>query len=187
MSDPVTDSKTGTGPDAEVEKAYSQHENVYDLDEKAKIADFKADAIEAENTEHNMGVLEAVRAYPMASFWAFVMSCTIVSCISDSHSIPVKIENLTLTMTIQIMESYDVFLMGNFVALPKFKEDFGVPHGDGWVIETKWQSALQVSGQVRSFHYDALTLLPGSSAELRPSGTTVVKSVRLISAYSWAP
>ena len=38
----------------------------------------KADAIEAENAEHNMTVLEAVRAYPMASFWAFVMSCTIV-------------------------------------------------------------------------------------------------------------
>ena len=40
---------------------------------------YKADAIEAENAEHNMTVMEAVRAYPMASFWAFVMSCTIVS------------------------------------------------------------------------------------------------------------
>jgi len=53
----------------------------YKLDEKAKIADYKADAIEAENAEHNMTVLEAVRAYPMASFWAFVMSFTIVSCL----------------------------------------------------------------------------------------------------------
>jgi hypothetical protein len=51
----------------------------YDLDEKATAADYKADAIEAENAEHNMTVLEAVRAYPMASFWAFVMSSTIVS------------------------------------------------------------------------------------------------------------
>ena len=48
-------------------------------DEKAKFADYKADAIEAENTEHNMGVLEAVRAYPMAATWALVMSSTIVS------------------------------------------------------------------------------------------------------------
>lgn len=40
----------------------------------------KAAAIEAENEEHNMTVLQAVKAYPMASFWAFVMSCTIVSC-----------------------------------------------------------------------------------------------------------
>ena len=49
------------------------------LTEKAGVADFKADAIEAENAEHNMTVLEAVKAYPMASFWAFIMSCTIVS------------------------------------------------------------------------------------------------------------
>ncbi|KAK5676317.1 hypothetical protein LTS10_011129 [Elasticomyces elasticus] len=94
--------------------------------EKAEMADFKADAILAENAEHNMGVIQAIKAYPMASFWAFVMSCTI------------------------IMESYDVFLMGNFMGLTKFKEDFGVcyPLPVGCVIETKWQSALQVSGQL---------------------------------------
>lgn len=48
--------------------------------EKAEVADYKAEAIEAENAEHAMTVLEAVKAYPMASFWAFVMSCTIVRC-----------------------------------------------------------------------------------------------------------
>jgi SP family general alpha glucoside:H+ symporter-like MFS transporter len=42
--------------------------------EKADVSDFKASAIEAENAEHNMTVLQAVRAYPMASFWAFVVS-----------------------------------------------------------------------------------------------------------------
>lgn len=46
------------------------------------------------------------------------------------------------------MESYDVFLMGSFVALPYFKQEYGIPHGDEHVIETKWQSALQVSGQL---------------------------------------
>ncbi|KFY25691.1 hypothetical protein V491_01639 [Pseudogymnoascus sp. VKM F-3775] len=126
MSDPV-DSKAVTSPQkVDPEVGLSQVENVYDLDEKAKAADYKAGAVEAENAEHNMTVMEAVRAYPMATFWAFVMSCTI------------------------IMESYDVFLIGNFVALPAFKEKYGVYHGatDGWVIETKWQSALQVSGQL---------------------------------------
>jgi SP family general alpha glucoside:H+ symporter-like MFS transporter len=49
------------------------------FEEKAAAAAYKAGAIEAENVEHNMTVLEAVRAYPMASFWAFVMSATIVS------------------------------------------------------------------------------------------------------------
>lgn len=47
------------------------------------------------------------------------------------------------------MESYCVFLMNNFVALPYFVEVFGVdnPKG-GKVIATKWQSSLQVSGQL---------------------------------------
>ena len=54
------------------------HESVYAT--KADIADYKADAILAENAEHDMTVLQAVKAYPMASFWAFVMSCTIVCC-----------------------------------------------------------------------------------------------------------
>lgn len=47
---------------------------------KADMIQFKADAVEAENAEHSMTVLEAVKAYPMACFWAFVMSFTIVSC-----------------------------------------------------------------------------------------------------------
>jgi SP family general alpha glucoside:H+ symporter-like MFS transporter len=35
--------------------------------------------MEAELAEHSMTVMQAVRAYPMACFWAFVMSFTIVS------------------------------------------------------------------------------------------------------------
>lgn len=52
-------------------------EHIYDVNEKGIYS--KEGAIEAENMEHNMGVLEAVRAYPSATWWAFVMSCTIVS------------------------------------------------------------------------------------------------------------
>ncbi|KAJ7069297.1 maltose porter [Mycena amicta] len=98
-------------------------------DLKKTAAEYRTDAIEAENAEHNMTVLEAVRAYPMACFWAFVMSSTI------------------------IMESYDVFLMGNFLALPAFTSRFGVlnpnsTNGIEYVVVTKWQSALQMSGQL---------------------------------------
>ncbi|KAI1759021.1 general substrate transporter [Hypoxylon sp. FL1150] len=110
-----------------VEADRLSHDNhAYDLDEKANASDYKADAINAENSEHNMGVLEAVRAYPMATFWAFVMSFTI------------------------IMESYDVFLCNNFVALPAFKNKYGIydEGTNGYVITTGWQSALQVSGQL---------------------------------------
>lgn len=57
----------------------AEHEHTAAFETKADVADYKADAIAAENAEHNMTVLQAVRAYPMASFWAFVISCTIVS------------------------------------------------------------------------------------------------------------
>lgn len=48
------------------------------------------------------------------------------------------------------MESYDVFLMGNFLALPAFTQRFGVqsPGKTDYVVVAKWQSALQVSGQL---------------------------------------
>lgn len=48
------------------------------------------------------------------------------------------------------MESYDVFLCNNFVALPAFKNKYGVwDEASGqYVIVTAWQSALQVSGQL---------------------------------------
>lgn len=50
---------------------------VYDSDEKIHYD--RAGAMNAERIEHDMTVLQAVKAYPAASFWAFVMSCTIVS------------------------------------------------------------------------------------------------------------
>lgn len=36
-------------------------------------ANFKQDAMDAENAEYNMTVMEAVKAYPMACFWSFIM------------------------------------------------------------------------------------------------------------------
>lgn len=50
---------------------------VYDVGEKVDYD--RAGAMDAEEAEHNMTVLQAVRAYPAASWWAFVMSFTIVS------------------------------------------------------------------------------------------------------------
>lgn len=86
MSDPVHAKADGGAAEVEVEAeaAVAHIDHAADLDEKAKVADYKADAIAAEDVEHNMTVMEAVRAYPMASFWAFVMSFCIVSC-SLSH------------------------------------------------------------------------------------------------------
>lgn len=130
MSDSGSNSKEdgGAAQEKEVEagRGFSHVEATPNLDGTAHVKDYKAGAVEAENAEHNMGVLEAVRAYPMASFWAFVMSFTI------------------------IMESYDVFLINNFIGLPAFANRYGVydSKSDKMIIETKWQSALQVSGQL---------------------------------------
>ena len=45
------------------------------------------------------------------------------------------------------MESYCVFLMGAFVAMTEFKNEFGVKAADGsMAIEASWQSALQMGG-----------------------------------------
>ena len=118
------DSKAPIDDVAQIEKRPSHVDNSADLDANAKLAEYKAGAIDAENAELKMRVLEAVRLYPMASFWAFVMSSTI------------------------IMESYCVFLMGAFVAMEQFQREYGVWVEDEkkWQIEASWQSALQMGG-----------------------------------------
>lgn len=42
-------------------------------------ADLMNDAIQGENRDHEMGMWEAVKNYPMACLWAFIMCFTIVS------------------------------------------------------------------------------------------------------------
>ncbi|KAB5577891.1 maltose permease [Coniochaeta sp. 2T2.1] len=86
------------------------------------------DAYNGENYEHSLTTWVAAKAYPWACFWAFVMCFTIV------------------------MESFDMFLNGNFVALPIFQETYGVQTADGkWSIQAKWQSALFQAGQCGAF------------------------------------
>lgn len=69
-------SEKGLGA-SEIHAESTKVDPVYDVEHKVDYN--RAGAIEAEQTEHKMGVLEAVRAYPAASWWAFLMSCTIVS------------------------------------------------------------------------------------------------------------
>ena len=50
------------------------------------------------------------------------------------------------------MESFDMFLNGNFVAIDAFKKHFGVLLDDGkYAIPTRWQSALFQAGQCGAF------------------------------------
>jgi MFS transporter, SP family, general alpha glucoside:H+ symporter len=77
MSNVVSDKPTGV---SEVEAQQTKSDPVYDAVEKVDYN--RVGAIDAENAEHNMGVIDAVKAYPAAAWWAFVMSCTIVSSTS---------------------------------------------------------------------------------------------------------
>jgi SP family general alpha glucoside:H+ symporter-like MFS transporter len=60
-------------PTAEVEAQPTNYDGA------GKVEYDRSGAIDAEQAELNMTVLQAVKAYPAASWWAFVMSCTIVS------------------------------------------------------------------------------------------------------------
>ncbi|KAA8618748.1 AraJ Arabinose efflux permease [Pyrenophora tritici-repentis] len=109
--------------DGNREKSMSQHADI--LVDK----ELMTDAQNAENREHEMTLWEAVKDHPMACFWAFIFCFTIV------------------------MESFDMFLNGNFVALTAFKERYGV-HVAGEAtksIPTKWQSSLFQAGQCGAF------------------------------------
>ncbi|KAF7551091.1 hypothetical protein G7046_g7807 [Stylonectria norvegica] len=93
--------------------------------------DLLIEAFDGENREHQQGVWSAAKSHPWACLWAFLMCFTIV------------------------MESFDMFLNGNFVALPAFQQKYG-QHVSGaakdvFAIETKWQSALFQSGQCGAF------------------------------------
>lgn len=87
-----------------------------------------SDAVDGENREHEEGMWASVKSHPWACLWAFIMCFTIV------------------------MESFDMFLNGNFVALTPFQRKYGVLLDDGkYAIPTRWQSALFQSGQCGAF------------------------------------
>lgn len=58
-----------------------QHET---LDDKQLLAA----SYEAETRESQMGVWEAMKAHPMACFWAFIFCFTIVSDVVQEHQSP---------------------------------------------------------------------------------------------------
>ncbi|KAF5011045.1 hypothetical protein FDECE_2852 [Fusarium decemcellulare] len=113
--------------DSKDELAHSGHIDV-DHSEVLANADLMNDAFDGETLEHEQTVWAATKSHPWACLWAFVMCFTIV------------------------MESFDMFLNGNFVALPAFQKEYGVfVEGSGYTIPTKWQSALFQAGQCGAF------------------------------------
>ncbi|EFX04092.1 maltose permease [Grosmannia clavigera kw1407] len=122
----MSDSKSATG----VTDVHHEGDIPDEKDPKVLAnADLMNDAFDGENREHEMGAWEAFKSHPWACLWAFIMCFTIV------------------------MESFDMFLNTNFVALTAFQKNFGVPvkGTSDYSIPTRWQSALFQSGQCGAF------------------------------------
>jgi SP family general alpha glucoside:H+ symporter-like MFS transporter len=110
------------------EKDLSQHhEHVHEhITHEANKA-VLAQAIAAEDQEH-MGVWQALKMFPKAIFWSFMVSFVI------------------------IMEAYDNALVGNLMAQPAFQMQFGEPVGDGtYQVPAAWQSACNYASTIGAF------------------------------------
>jgi len=122
-AEPKIEAPLSDGVDVEQAKEHHIHHSEV-LEDKGLMNE----AFQGENAEHEMTLWQAAKNHPMACMWAFIMCFTIV------------------------MESFDMFLNGNFVALYPFKQKYGVVLADGKkAIPTKWQSALFQSGQCGAF------------------------------------
>ncbi|KAF3759962.1 hypothetical protein M406DRAFT_358660 [Cryphonectria parasitica EP155] len=135
MSSVPVDPEKEVRPNNETVTADELRENDHDLNEKEDVLhsevlgnqDLMNEAVNGEDRQHEQTLWGAVQDHPMACVWAFIFCFTIV------------------------MESFDMFLNGNFVALPAFQNRYGVTSGDAKVIPTKWQSALFQAGQCGAF------------------------------------
>jgi len=88
-----------------------------------------SDAIAFEQADIHMGIWQAVRTYKMAVFWSLMVSMTVV------------------------MESYDLCLIGNLLAMKSFRRHFGTWQGEeaGYQLEASWQTAITQGSVVGAF------------------------------------
>lgn len=101
-----------TGPTS---KAQSIKEVAQVVEDNARVAE----AHDATQQEHEMGLFEALSLYPKGVFWSIVMSTAV------------------------IMEGYDTKLMGSFYAQPAFQKAYGVEVKPGsYQITAPWQAGL---------------------------------------------
>ena len=102
-------------------------ENSTVLFENEVICNIKDAAELNTHVEHEMTVLEAVRLYPRAVFWVFVLSLSIV------------------------MEGYDIGLVPSLWAQPAFQRRYGVKQADGtYQLKSVYQSLLTAILQLGS-------------------------------------
>ncbi|CAK7201505.1 hypothetical protein SEUCBS139899_004211 [Sporothrix eucalyptigena] len=85
------------------------------------------DARAAAEAEHKMSLWDGIKAYPRAVAWSVVIS------------------------TATTMDGYDTGFLSSLLGLPAFRQQFGHPQGDDYVISPAWQSAIGNSSNVGIF------------------------------------
>ena len=85
-------------------------------------------ALEGTILEHELSILECIKAYPIAIFWALMVSMCV------------------------IMEGYDTILIGNFYAYPQFAKKYGTFFpGVGYQLTAPWQAGLGNASGIGAF------------------------------------
>jgi MFS family permease len=123
----------------------SLSDKILDLDAKAEAQHTEAPetdnaaAMEMERIEHDMGLWDSLRNYRGAVFWSLAVSMCIVSPPAPALT--------------QIMEGYDLALVGNLIALGAFRERFGVyvDERQGYQVSAAWQSAVTQAPTIGAF------------------------------------
>jgi SP family general alpha glucoside:H+ symporter-like MFS transporter len=106
----------------------SSHLEDIRLDEKMRGVQLKLAAKDGADLEHHLSPWQAVKAYPMAIFWAVLVSMCV------------------------IMEGYDTILIGNFYAYPTFAQKYGsYSPGVGYQLTASWQAGLGNASGVGAF------------------------------------
>jgi sugar porter (SP) family MFS transporter len=125
-------SAEGMHPPSNAINALGEHytkDDVTDYIEVKKAPDIIAEAKRATETEHALTTLEAIKAYPMAIFWASIFATSLV------------------------MVGYDSGILYSFYALPAFVQKYGTNYGGtvGWEVSAKWQNVLGMGTPVGQF------------------------------------
>lgn len=111
-----------------VEVESSSLEEISSLDAKMHGVELTIRAKDGQHLEYTLSPWEAVKAYPMAIFWALLVSMCV------------------------IMEGYDTILIGNFYAYPTFAAKYGTYFPEvGYQLTAAWQAGLGNASGVGAF------------------------------------
>jgi SP family general alpha glucoside:H+ symporter-like MFS transporter len=106
----------------------SSLQEVSSLDAKMHGLELTIRAKDGANLEYTLSPWQAVQAYPMAIFWALLVSMCVV------------------------MEGYDTILIGNFYAYPTFAAKYGTYFPkSGYQLTAAWQAGLGNASGVGAF------------------------------------